>query len=430
MRYAKRHIGGRAGFTLLEVILAMSLSFFLLAALYQAIVMQAQYNDFAAAEIRETQTARTLLRRLAEEIRAIEPPLSITARPLVPTSPRLDTMGPPLDGNVPDQTNPLANPTAGEASSLASPFPAEPSSPLFLPRAEQTRALLHLGEDETDGGDFTTSFDPATLSGTETVVTNPERFSLLGTSNRILFLCRHDDSGDSVVEQFHVDPTKLAQSQPGMGMDSKQSSAGNMRQILYMLRPNPELENRELGMNQDPEAEEPPTYRGLIRQEIKRPWSQESGIEARLQLEPFFQSEEERSQSAESLVTREEQSVEKTDEILPTEYVQTRLLSEDVTAIKFRYHDGSMWLDAWDREDQLPAAIEIALSFQAWSEEDEELAEMMPIEGEEGVEPFFPYRITICLPASGRLIRPVFESEAGNDGRAEKAEALGTEERP
>ena len=111
----------RRGFTLLEVILAMGLSFFLMAALYQAIHLQSRFAEVAQSEIRRPLLARTLLHRLAEEIRSL------------------------------------------------------PAPPGPLEAAPNARALLAQGE----------TLETSTTE-TENALPRVERFSLLGTSDRLL----------------------------------------------------------------------------------------------------------------------------------------------------------------------------------------------------------------------------------------------------
>jgi type II secretory pathway pseudopilin PulG len=46
--------------------------------------------------------------------------------------------------------------------------------------------------------------------------------------------------------------------------------------------------------------------------------------------------------------------------------VRPQLISEDITAIRFRYFDGQQWLDEWDslRQLAIPEAVEVQLTFQ------------------------------------------------------------------
>lgn len=414
MRMSKNQRGPRAGFTLLEIILAMSLSFFLLAALYQAIVMQAQYSEYAAAEMRESQIARTLLHRIAAEIRAVEPPPAPRRWQSLPDEQKPETeQSTPEEleketvPDQPDDTNAVESPT--EAAPVSNPFS----------RAEQAHALLAFGESESASEGFAATLPSTTETEEATLASAPERFSLLGTSNRLLIRCHYDENADSVVEQFHADP--MATPQAGLGGDSKQSAAGNVRQIFYFMRPNPALEEESLSADFSEDEEVISTYQGLVRQEIKRPWSIEAATVASLQMEPYFEMEsEERIPSQESVTVPKEPRTS-TDEIPPEEYVQTKIVAEPITAIKFRYHDGSSWLDAWDREDLLPAAVEISLSFEPIAEEEEELVDPVLMEEEE--EPRFPYRLVVCLPQSGQVIRPTLEeTETETDGEPGREE--------
>jgi hypothetical protein len=376
--------------------------------------MQAQYSEYAAAEMRESQIARTLLHRIAAEIRAVEPPPAPRRWQSPPDEQKPETeQGTPEEPeketvpDQPDDTNAVEATT--EAAPLGNPFV----------RAEQAHALLAYGESDVVSDGFAAPLPSTTETEEATLASAPERFSLLGTSNRLLIRCHYDENADSVVEQFHADP--MATPEAGLGGDSKQSAAGNVRQIFYFLRPNPAVEEESLSADFSEDEEVVSTYQGLVRQEIKRPWSLEAATVASLQIEPYFATESEESIPPQASIAEPKEARTATDEIPPEEYVQTKIVAEPITAIKFRYHDGASWLDAWDRKDLLPAAVEISLSFEPIAEEEEELVDPVLLEEEE--EPRFPYRLVVCLPQSGQVIRPTLEAmepEAEGEPRREE----------
>jgi prepilin-type N-terminal cleavage/methylation domain-containing protein len=64
----------KSGFTLLEVILAMSLSIILLSALYAVLKLHLTYAQKAPQQVRRTLEARAIVDRIARDIRAVLPP--------------------------------------------------------------------------------------------------------------------------------------------------------------------------------------------------------------------------------------------------------------------------------------------------------------------------------------------------------------------
>ena len=55
--------------------------------------------------------------------------------------------------------------------------------------------------------------------------------------------------------------------------------------------------------------------------------------------------------------------------VISEEGVDRSTLVPDLYAVRFRYHDGSEWLDAWDSGvDGLPVAVEARLWFEPWTE--------------------------------------------------------------
>lgn len=71
----------RAAFTLLEVLLAISLSLVLLAALYSALKMHLTFAQRGPEQVRKTQMARAIVERIARDVRAVIPPAAQTESP-------------------------------------------------------------------------------------------------------------------------------------------------------------------------------------------------------------------------------------------------------------------------------------------------------------------------------------------------------------
>ena len=69
----KSALMANAGFTLLEVILAMSLSIVLLAALYAALKLHLTFAQRGPEQVRKVQLARAVVERIARDVRAVVP---------------------------------------------------------------------------------------------------------------------------------------------------------------------------------------------------------------------------------------------------------------------------------------------------------------------------------------------------------------------
>jgi prepilin-type N-terminal cleavage/methylation domain-containing protein len=70
-RKAAPRVGRPAGFTLLEILLAMGLSVILLAIIGQALYMYGQYSTIGRAQVTRSQLARAILKRMETDIRSV-----------------------------------------------------------------------------------------------------------------------------------------------------------------------------------------------------------------------------------------------------------------------------------------------------------------------------------------------------------------------
>lgn len=389
----------RDGFTLLEVILAMGLSFFLLAALYQAITMQTQYGEFAAAQQRRSQIARALLGRIAAEIRSLEPPAQAVPAPVSALASRaLLARG--------GEARPGIIPLGPEAFGVA---------PGASPRLGK---LLHLGEGilSAGGGDGADLMQEeegiaARDEGTPPIL-GTEAARLIGTSSRLLLMERRIPTTLSIVEQYQrVEESGESDVGP-LGPDagdparSRVSNPGSDRVVLYLMRPNPDWDETANAEGDFENEETIPMYLGLVRQEIERPWSPGIELEARLQLAEILDPRE-RGGAAERPLAGNEADL--------ADYVHTHVVADSVTSIRFRYHDGTMWLDEWERDGALPAAVEITVSFdpedgfdeghgEPWGEMADETAGAEPTEWDEIIEDDLPFRLVV--PVTGARVEP------------------------
>ena len=381
----------RGGFTLLEMILAASLAFFLLAALYQAIALHDLYRVTAEAELREAQTARALLRRIADEIRTLTAP-------------------------VEDE---------------------------FATRADFARRLLELGVKATRRDRAGTTSVTDRLERFAAPSELPEKFRLIGTENSLVLLVRTQATGLSDVERFAAEET--ADASADRSTDDR-VPVSEVRQVLYLPKPIAEFEEeRSLeGSMDDPDVEPDrqeglaevdlevdgfelePIHRGVIRQEIAVPQSVEALFEARIRLEELLGALSGKGIAGESI---DRDLIDDGGELGGDQlsfsqefgardpFVVTEILTEDVTALRFRYHDGTAWRGRWDEGLRLPVAVEISLSFDPRASDPEFVGDYLetlaeealvsadtfaadPLAGDEPEPPLFPYRLVVAVPTS------------------------------
>ena len=396
----------RRGFTLLEIILAMGIAFVLLAALFQAINLHATYDRIARQRSRETLVARTLLHRIADELRAV----------LIPP-PRL----------------PRATPDA---------------APLLLwPRGTATHAreMLALAADPTEiAEDYETSTSSPDRFDRENLLWRPAQFGLLGTHNRLIMRTRRSQASASVVEQFQQESGGLSGQASAVATvsaltEEQRRYPGDVRQVFYLLKPLEEAfgagteelpvtdQLAETGLGEEEEPEElgvdgeplEPVYQGLIRQEVSRPFSLLADAEARYQLEQALGLDQltEAGLADASMEQGPAETGDSSDEMKPI--VSTQLLVEEITAIRFRYHDGRQWREQWTRTNVLPLAVEISLSFDPRAADPAFLEEIEQTEREhsdvpaaaepeeEAEQPIFPYKLVVAIPGALATTRRV-----------------------
>jgi hypothetical protein len=377
------------GFTLVEVLASIALSMLLLAALYQAMNSHTRYSETASRRISAPQIARVLLHQIADELRSVAPPLEPWQDPA--RARRL------LDFGVVDLLNP-------DAAALSPTLNEEMS-----PRRDE----------------------PGPLGSAA------ERFGLLGTSDRLLMLCRRGASAESSIERYERDRSAAL---GASGEDERRLGPerwGDLRQVLYAPRPLPEaLAARRAGLevvqSDSIDAEErefEPFFGGILRQEVSLVFSPDAQDEAFSQLAPHLFPESEELESPEEVLTASASEFGG-DEPLPPR-TTTAVIAPSVTAMRFRYHDGREWLGEWRRHDVLPRAVEISISFDPRAADPRWLAKYLeergeaetsgeatpstPLAGAASVEkieaPLFPYRLVVALPAADRTPAPEFPPE-------------------
>lgn len=351
----------RRGFTLLEVVLAMGLSFFLLAALYQSMVLQARFSEIAAKEVQEPLAARAILHQIAEELRAALVPPPVPDGALVPPASRANALL---------QFDP-ATPAGEEGSSL------------------------------TERRELASSF-------------GLERFALLGAPNRLVFLYRAplpEEEGASELDLGTPPPDPLRQARPESAL----------RQVFYLPRPVRRQDDQE-DLDAGTESESiGPKFDGLLRQVVVNPFAMDALIEAKEQLREHLATKDEEAGSDAPAPTPPPGVLAGNEPSKPN--VETKVLAPGLRAIRFRYHDGAFWRTTWDRTDAIPVAVEISIGFEDAAAE-APFGEV-PLESTEpprSEEPFAesvlgsrdetaglpaPYRLVVHLAAAGRAKPPL-----------------------
>jgi hypothetical protein len=358
-----------------EVIATLGLTLFVLGALFQALLNQTRTNEVAHERMSEGQVARSILYRLADELRRVHPPIRPGSEPV--RARRLLAFG---------QRN-----WGTETSASTTDLPAEPGEDDEIPEVE-----------------------------------GAERFALLGTSDRILFLTRGVADPVSPIERYRAeqgdDSATLAR--PGEeGARIEANRWSDLRQVYYLARPLPEAleETRAEPASQDEadssgesgEVPIQPVFGGVIRQEVRLVFSNDAQRDSFAQLRDHLFAKEQEP----SLPEWEEPALPEQggpEEIPLPDRIQTQVLTERVTAVRFRYHDGRQWQNVWSDPFRLPIAVEIQLSFDPRAADPDFLSEYLeeqesnlpggeagPIGGgmdSSAEEALFGYRLVVALP--------------------------------
>lgn len=430
------------GFTLIEVIAGLAIVFFLMGALMQAIADQDKYNEVATRRMSESQIARTLLHQIADELRAVMPPL--------------------LKGKDPGRARFLLGmgdheKERRESLGGANSFDRPPSADEPVPPFEEIPVEQPFPELPQSAGRDDLPPDGA------------ERFGLLGTSNRLIMMVRRGSDQKSPLDLYREEEAGLTTDAAAGGEEQEKRRGperwGDQQQVYYLLRPLPDALEKQKKISEGEMMEElevpsvgdeervEPYYGGVLRQQIRVPFSHWAQDEAKFQLEgqvlPKNDQAEEFRLPELDLPTIDEGK----DEIPLPPQINTDLVTDRITALKFRYHNGRSWQDAWDKPDELPVAVEISLSFDPRAADPEyltkyfeerrstsaggglpgglpsqensssldlpqteETAPAAAIGTEEEEPPLFPYRLVVALPGAKHALPVVAsnENQAGN----------------
>ena len=357
------------GFSLVEVIATLGLTLFIMGALFQALLNQSRTNEVASERMSESQIARSIFYRLADELRRVQPP--------------------------------------------------------SVPGVEPTRArrLLSFGQRDWLNEQAETSLDPGNGEEEKEIpeTDGAERFALMGTSDRILFLTHAGLEPTSPIDRYLAEKGDSIETQSVGGREERRIEPtrwSGLRQVYYLARPLPEAldeENQPATPQEasvDGEFPTKPIFAGVIRQEVKLVFSNDAQRDSFMQLRDHLFAKKDEPDLPEFEMPLDESTSNEENEVPLPDRIQTQVLTERVTAIRFRYHDGQSWQSRWDDAHRLPIAVEIHLSFDPRGADPEFLREYLeehPLGGGglEGVsvadqeateEPIFAYRLVVALP--------------------------------
>jgi type II secretory pathway pseudopilin PulG len=309
MKRAVSFSPGAAGFTLIEVLLALLLSTALLAGLWAALEISMRMFESGRTRVEEAQLARALLHQLDADLRQTlmrtkQPAASEVLAPIAPTS------------------------TSQETSSDHSSTPSSIAGILPLSRGMGPIPAL-----------------PADALGGKGRFESPRRKpGLSGTPHTL---------------RLDVYRTLPGGSAAGRHRDVTSVDALELRTVFYLLARAQEAERPAIGE---------PSYAGdaLVRYEtywLDAPGDQLGSSVASRQLSP-------QDQLFEEFLTLEDRYEAATRDTfgaaLNENPAEEFAMSPEVVRLEFRYFDGVEWLSSWDSEaaGRLPSAVEIVLSLQ------------------------------------------------------------------
>lgn len=347
------------GFTLIEVILAIGLMTVLFGVLYQTLSTHVRVQDQTTAEVKRMLRARSLLHRIAEELRSIVPVVVAT--------------------------------------------PGDPAS--------QARPLLDIGSTGLPAG-FPSAAD--TSGPADAAIVKPaDAFGLLGRSDRLMMR-----TWVNVTPRTRISQTDLTLSpEMSAGLEDPRPRSA-LRQVIYALKRPKQTKpavSEEPAPTPDGDTlaiEKPAPLPGLlIRQELLFPDAVAAAMEARAELQRQFAEE---AESANPTSAVEPQAALPTGLPENVEIVRSQTLADDAVDLRFRYHNGISWVDRWDDALQLPVAVEIAIRFADDAEPETEEGELpqpkptfepLPVAGIASDWPpefgprWFIHRLVVALPA-------------------------------
>ena len=380
----------RRGLTLLELILAMALSVFVLMAIGMAIDLHYRMLDVRRTNVEESRVARQSLKMIADDLKSavqfVPPDLSgldaVSANTAASLNAALASAGDELgglggtggtggadrgqsgDGQTGSDNTPMEGGSSGQSGQSGGASGASGGGT----SGSGTSAT---GTSATGASRSTTGGQLGSVSGldgesTASTSAATSVVGLYGTMNELRF----DISRLPRVDQY--------QSLMADGDLSATDIPSDIKTVVYFVQ-----EEGSLG---SPAPTSTGVGRGLMRAELDRAvsaWAEMNGDTT-------------------------------------SAYNSAKLLAEEVTAIEFQYFDGATWTQEWNSDEMggLPVAVEIFLTLQPTRAMTEEEIAALSYGSEEQPEPQ-TYRLVVRLPTAVSAETRALELEAEETAAAE-----------
>lgn len=362
---SRRTLSQRRGLSLLELVLALTLSVVVIGLVSMALRFQLQTFEQRRDRLDQASLGRAILRHISDDLRCAlaNRPIDLQGVSTV-TSNATQSLPGASDLGLP------ADPMAGGADSAAAP-PADSTDPAGSVSTAQTASGAAAGQGAYIAGLY---------GDQQSVQFDMTRLPRLDEYSAIVM-----DTGLNPITQIPTDIRTVSYYLAGTTPMTQASAA--------MARESGMLLNDPSQMMRDPLA--PPLGQGLIRQERDRAVASHSQISADL--------------SDWTTDTGEE------------------LLAEEVTRLEFQYFDGYQWWPSWDSDDRggLPVAIEIVIGLldRKVSEEEETSVNLLNADSANDVPRELYYRLVVRIPTAEPLDPNALEEEPlpGTDPTAANA---------
>jgi type II secretory pathway pseudopilin PulG len=397
----------RQGVTLLELILAMSLSILVLMAISLAINLHFRALDVRRTNVEEAQVARQALKRIADDLRSVvvhtPPDLSgleaiVSSTAAQGASALTSALGQQLTGGAPSGSS-GGGQTGGGQTGGGQGAPSGGTPPTTGPQPGQsgggTGGGMAVGGGASGGlsggatsaagsgvsaGGASGQTTGASAAGETTAAADANIVGLYGTNI-----------------ELRIDVSRLPRVDEYEGILSSDGSLSvvdipsDVKTVTYFIL--------------DAEASEAAKAIGAPQGAIK-PSATGSG-------KGLMRSEISRAVAAYAQSTGD----------LESTYQNARMLADEVVAVQFQYFDGTAWLTEWDSSASggLPKAVEIVLTLMpTYAMNEEALANLPP----DAPPPEKYYRLVVGLP-SAPLVVPAATSEEGATDATGSAAATG-----
>jgi len=383
----------RRGLTLLELILALSLSVLVLMAIGMAIDLHYRMFDVRRTNIEEAHVARAVLRNIADDLRAavqfVPPDLegleAVTGNAATAAASMLS--GQASEGGSGGGTG---NPESGNSDANVGETTGDQSAPSPDPMGFGQSAQS--GSPQTGGspmggtqgfGALGSGLNPGALSQLSAgQAAAPEETGELGQAISVVGLY-----GSTTQLQFDI--SRLPRVDEYEAILSPTSDLGvvdipsDIKTVTYFVCSEDTFDAAKAPslLNGSPQPSTTGRGRGLMRRELSQAvssWAESNGN-------------------------------------LQSTYSDARLLAEEVVALQFRYYDGVGWLDDWNSDELggLPVAVEVTVTIQPTYAMSEEALAKLPVDA---IPPEKVYSLIVHLPASrpGEMTTTAEDTAAGD----------------